>query len=265
MKKKHKKMSILSKESIQDLIENQRMEIQITTSDLVERIIPLFKNLTMEHPMTRQKWLVDLSGDKHDPDDGLIERKGEGSSDQKFFFHYRPDLLTHLLPQLTEIKYGDLFNACAQLHDECTELASQIISEFDDQFPVFDIKAKYLLLPEDRRNVLRLLLYKPGNDILAKAHCDKAFATLCLGESHPGLFLDKATTHYAYKQDTALCFFGKKAEIVSGSRFKATPHYVKAFSSEWRWAVVFFIHIQVDMPDSEIEKGIDKEKNLYQY
>lgn len=263
---KQKPMNTLNLSSINPLISNGRMTVGLPITDLVRETIPYFINLTLEEEAERKKWLIDLSGEKNDPDDGLLERNGHGNSDHKFFFHFRPGIEQYLCGQGANWRaYEPFLSRALSVYAHCANAAVQVLTLLDKAMPEFSILDRHYQLPENRRNVLRFLYYKPGNEILAKAHCDRAFGTFHLDESHSGLYLHGNKKVHQVERNNPLFFFGKKAEVLTGNKLRATPHYVKATSSQWRWAAVYFIHLQVEVSDAELERIIDTEKTNYQY
>jgi hypothetical protein len=254
-------MKILNLGQAQELAEKGRSVILATTAHLVRSIIPDFISLTEESENYRHKWCIDLSGEKGDPDDGLIEKK---KTDQKFYFHFRPYLKKLLQDRDVSISDYNFFLAkCEQLYSICAYTTEGIVADLDHTLPGFDFSARLGRCSITSRHVLRFLRYKPGQSIMAEKHCDRSFLTLHVSESQPGLYLGDDKECFEAKANEMLCFFGLKAELLTGGNLSACRHFVKAMNNDWRWSVVFFTHIDIGKTEEEIEKIIEAEKSTY--
>ncbi|MCU0660208.1 MAG: hypothetical protein MUD00_01165 [Candidatus Pacebacteria bacterium] len=251
---------------IKSLVSTGRAMFDMPVTDMVEQAIPYFLQLTQEDEARRMQWLVDLSGDRHDPDDGLVEKNGEGTDDRKFFFHYRPHI-EHIIHANggNTVKYGKYISLLSEIYRQCEHTFQGIIGGIDEALPGYRLLEKYMKLKPGERGVLRLLFYKPGNRILAKAHTDRNFGTLHIHESYPGLYLDDDKECFKVERDKSLVFFGEKASIETDGALKPSIHYVEATTSEWRWSVVYFAHIECRLSQHEIEAIVKKKKTEFSY
>ena len=242
------------------------MMLDFPVSGLIKQIIPPFIRLTQEDEEFRKPWLIDLSGKANDPDDGLVKKTGKGTDDHKFYLHYRPHTALHLFKQKADTRrYEELLDGLSELYWLSAGAGHSVFKQLDIEFPGFNFLRRHEAIHQDLRCALRLLYYKPGEKILAKAHSDQSFLTLHIDESHPGLYLHGDTQCFEVQKDRALCFFGEKAEVVTGGKLPAMMHYAKATSEEWRWAIVCFIHIDAGVSDDVIRRRIARKKLSYVY
>lgn len=250
---------------IQSLIDTGRTMLDMPVTGRIERMMKHFLRLIQEEETFRKKWLLDRLGN-NDPDDGLIEKNGKGLDDRKFFFHYRPDVELLLAHNNADTSgYEEFFLDLSMVYHACAPAAIDLFKALDLAMPGHHLLDKHMALPENERNVLRLLYYKPGNKILAKAHTDRNFGTFHLHESHPGLYLGNDEQYFQVERDKTLFFFGEKAGIETGGLLKPSMHYVEATTSDWRWSVVFFIHTECSLSQKEIEEIVEKKKTGFSY
>jgi hypothetical protein len=257
-------MKILSQESFNQLLNSGYTRIEMNVDRHVRSAIPDFLHLTEEDESYRKKWLVDLSGESRDPDDGLIERRREEGKDEKFFFHYRPHLKKNLIGKNVDIRRYDYFlEQCQLIFSFCSEAAERVINDLNQAFPKYLLSERIKSRDESTRHVLRFLRYKPGTDIKAGRHCDQSFITLAPAESDPGLYLNEEKEFYKAEEGTCLLFLGEKAEILTSKELMAVPHHVEMNPDEWRWSVVFFTHIDIGISDQAVRDSIERKRKAY--
>jgi hypothetical protein len=257
----------MNQSAIPSLIANGRTMIDLRVSDAISRIMPDFIRLTEESEAFRTLWLVDRSREEKKPNDGLIERTPEGGYDSKFFFHYRLGLERYLKQQGADLRtYARFLEGMSELYEACAFASAEILIRLDQALPGFNLLDNHAALADEDRGVLRLLRYKPGSEILAKAHCDRSFLTLHMDESHSGLYLDQDRRHFVVEKDRALCFFGQKAEVITRGALPAMFHYVKATApDEWRWAVVYFCHVDAPISEAHLTEIIKTGMRNFKY
>lgn len=232
--------------------------------DLVEQIIPDFIRLTKEPLAYRKLWEFDIS-ENDDPDDGLIQRNGKKGKDVKFYFHYRPHLRAMLILRGVDTSgYEDFLINCDRLYEACAKNTGKILRDLDaNMIPSYNLVSRLHRREMMKRYFLRLLYYPAVRKIVAGKHPDQSFLTTHVAESHKGLMLGDDKAPYKASLDSQMCFTGMRAEIITKGKIKAVRHFVKAFSKESRWSVVFFNHLYCDIDDRKIIKMIRKEKATY--
>ncbi len=219
-------------------------------SNLAESIIRRFLDLTLETPEYRSKWLADP--ESKDPDLGLIERqKDMGYSDNKFFFHYRPDLVDLIRDKVDTRVHQNFLTQLQEMHGKLAIIAENIIMKMKRQWPNFNILKSFYTSEINKRHLLRLLSYIPGERTLAAKHDDKSFLTLHIADSTPGLLLGDSEEFVETGPRKMTAFLGIKAELISGYQFASMPHRVVATDSKPRWAMVFFTHVPVPFKDGD--------------
>ncbi|HRH31218.1 MAG TPA: hypothetical protein PK950_00945 [Candidatus Paceibacterota bacterium] len=197
------------------------------------------------------------------PDCGLIEKKREkGDTDSKFFFHYRPNLLEQLKKRGADIdKYDSLMKASHVLYSRLAKISERIILELDFMYPQFLIANNYMRLDPNLRHLLRILWYKPGNEVLADGHIDRSTLSLPFADSRPGLMLEGQDEPIITGPSIMHAFLGAKAEIHSGNTLRPMPHYVKSDgSNEARMAIVLFTHTFVEQGEGHVTKIVNQYK-----
>ena len=229
-----------------------RQQVPLPIDTLVIKALRRLHALIREPREYRERWQFHHPDDT-EADDGLIERTGDGK-DWKFFFHWRPDLAQLLQNRgVPYHRYADLLDLSQTIYCHCESVAEDILMSVDRAVPGCQIWPRLRQCPEDRRHTLRLLVYKPGTNMLAKPHYDRSFLTLHAFETHDGLILGEKQEPYHMTPNHALAFFGFKAQIQSKGLLQSPIHYVVPTSVKQRSSVVFFSHIRIDMPVAEFE------------
>ncbi|MBP9851654.1 MAG: 2OG-Fe(II) oxygenase family protein [Candidatus Pacebacteria bacterium] len=247
---------------IDDLVAHRFARFE--TKDISKFAGYLFKDmerLVKEPEEVRKQFIGDPESGS--PDCGLIEKKREqGDTDSKFFFHYRPDLFTQLNKRGTDTeRYTSLFQASKALYGQLVRISEKIIIDLDYRYPQFRIANNYWRMESTRRHLLRILWYKPGNEVLADAHEDRSLLTLHFADSRPGLMLEGQEKPVITEPGILHAFFGVKAGIHSGNTLTPMPHYVKSDdSSEARMAIVFFTHTFIEQGEVYVTEIVNKRK-----
>jgi hypothetical protein len=169
---------------------------------------------------------VDRDGNT-EPDDGYV-RPGirpdgsiDASKDRKRYFHYRPDLLG-LLPTQLELNQIErrLIARAARLFQVTLMIEVEFARALDQILPGYGFANAVVSPVAMRLHVLRILAYDPGKvgATLAKAHCDRNFATVHIYETEPGLFHgpEGAEEPYIQQDDRIFLFAGDKARVFTG-------------------------------------------------
>jgi hypothetical protein len=253
----------------------------------IKEIINTFIGLTKLPKSKRSQWAITTPGDR-EADDGLIERNG-GAHDHKFFFHYRD--MERLLPYLKERgllkkdaqKHERFLAQLKTLHRNLSQDMEKVVDGLDASYPDFKIKERVQAQDKTSRGVLRLLYYKPGNEVLAKAHYDQSFLTFQVAESDPGLTIEGKKVSPVHGK--IILFPGIKAQMVTDAAF--TANGASALTPQWqpksvisaarhsavsngvtkeqgRWSIVFFYHCDVGIPTEQVSAIAKKQITLLQ-
>lgn len=223
-------------------------------------VIEGWKNLLAKPQATKDELTIDADG-AGDPDDGYIRRAGalrdDGVyDDHKEFFHYRHRLVPRLMRKGVSIDpYRAWLNHSLQeLHLQCASTCHMIASALDHRLEEYRFTERVSAVHARAMSVLRLLSYDPasmrGKDLIAKGHTDKSFLTLAIAEERPGLRIAREAHPYHSRANTALIFFGDKAERLTNGRCKALWHDVVDTSGNTarassRWSIVYFCNIEL--------------------
>lgn len=283
------KLNALSTQSnfqaAQELVHNGAaiLRSMAPTTFCYDTIIKHFMNLINSPVDIRKQWEINVEG-LTDPDDGLIERSG-GEHDHKFFFHFKSmeRIMKHMKQQQCYratrnwLQWENFLGNLERLHRVLSREMNDLILALHDLHPELQLLDRMQLQPEDRRGVLRLLYYKPGNKVAAQPHYDQSLLTACVRNSHPGLYIgDDETNIYHERADGLLVFPGLKAEIATdsscrkfGPQISLLPHWKSdgimkaqkhgAIANEesvntGRWSIVFFYHCKIGLTPMQISE-----------
>lgn len=223
-------------------------------------VIEGWKNLLAKPQAEKDELTVDADG-AGDPDDGYIRKVGalrdDGVyDDHKEFFHYRHRLVPRLARKGVSIEsYRAWLNHSLQeLHLQCASTCRMIASALDQRLEGYRFTERVSAAHASAMSVLRLLSYDlagaHGKNLIGKGHTDKCFLTLAGMEERSGLRIAHEAHPIHSRANTALVFFGDKAERLTNGRCKALWHDVVDTSSNTarassRWSIVYFCHIEL--------------------
>ena len=233
------------------------VEIPKLEPQLITAVADGFKILIETNPPEKLVRLtVDRSGGV-DPDDGLIYRRIEDGHDNKWFFHFRPQLphwwqvqgvsnaeITSLL--LSSERW---LSACQSIYTAVIDQARSYMEQLDEVFPNGNWTQRFLEPAATKQHVLRLLYYPPQLQpaIRAQEHTDRDCLTFALYQSTSGL-CDVHETSISAPPGHAIVFAGQKAARMSGGHIPALEHCVRTIGNtftEPRISVVMFIHTDI--------------------
>ncbi len=266
---------------VAELLSKQQARFPLPVHRLTKLIIPQFINLTNETDEFRKPWFIDLSGDDKEPDHGLIERNG-GIYDHKFFFHYDPELFTHLVQNNARTEgYVDFLKNCDRLFGILAAAMEEVAFTFDEihKHLKFNLYEKMMSLPYHQRHKMRLLSYKKENTVLAQGHYDRCGLTFHVAESHSGLHLNGDSRFYEAHPNQILLFPGMSAQIATDNILSLSGNFRSALDENWnpnplipagfhevkqtgtdaRWSIVFFSHLDLGLRPSELSTIAKKE------
>ncbi len=231
-----------------EFIRRGRTNVPLVSSSLAREAVTGIRRL-IEDP-DRDRWTLEISRDGEpddEPDDGLIRKTSSGGEDKddKWLFHYRSSLRSHLADYSVHTSaHEDLLTVCTRLHAICLEQALTFADAFDGALPGHDLVRR--IRDAGDLHVLRILRYDRGIHI-ARAHTDRACLTLQIAESRPALRLGDTRESFRSVPDEALLFAGQKLERLTRGLIPALVHDVvdpTNGTAEDRWAVIFFAHIR---------------------
>lgn len=205
----------------------------------------------------REDWLFSVAGDTtSEPDSGLSERKAEDGRDPKFFYHHRPSLRSQLLSAGIDTKpHQEFLDLSDQLYNLLAIKSEEVLASLDQQLPGYNFAERLALRPMDLRHVLRFLYYKSGYEEMSELHDDRGNLSFAVSESRAGLFFEHEEHCHVSRDNEILLFSGLKMELLTQGKLKSKRHYVKNLViNEPRWAIVFFTHIDFDVPDTIVEQ-----------
>lgn len=247
---------------------NSMTTVPFPQGNLIHLVEGGYRTFLREPDAYKNQWSFDLSLN-NDPDDGLVRKPGvmgdDGNlTDEKFFFHFRPQLLSLLHQRNVNCEKHALWLLhCTQLYNLCITLQNEYARQLDRVLPGYHF---YEMVRDEivsNLHVLRLLYYDGGNG--ARDHQDRSFWTIHLSQSHARapLHTGKDKRPYVSSLDVALLFSGKKMAQHTGASFNfeenmfeggslpALVHGVdkeKETEQESRMAMVFFGHILATLP-----------------
>ncbi|MFT5112649.1 MAG: hypothetical protein ACI8P9_001976 [Parasphingorhabdus sp.] len=183
--------------------------------------------------------------------DGYTDKSDLNTKDPKQFFHWNPNLLVQ--PHCRELVEGhneisNFFDSAAYLYGK---IAEALYNVFNNHLPdylhhLYDGKVL-------RDGTLRFLSYSPrsSHSFCAKAHFDKGFSTLAIGDSAPGLRIGCCDNHLLteifHQPGQALFMPGWMLYQASDGAIKPAWHDVvhspgvQDVSPDCaRWSIVFF-------------------------
>jgi isopenicillin N synthase-like dioxygenase len=243
---------------MEKLISERRAKMPLKTQSLVDEIMPDFLKLLEEDENTRERWKVNLPGEVK-TDRGLW-RPSQAHSDKKSIFHYRPHLPEQLLSNRAKLdRYQSFLNNCQKLYDVTYRHALQIISQLDEDLRGQNLVDRFFECDEEDRHLIRIVAYDPHQHRqVGGYHPDRSFLTQHLAESAPGLqFRMDFPQVYPTTPDTAVVFFGYKAQLLDDKVFEALVHGARTEpSQDIRWAVIAFTHIEVGVTEADLIKEV---------
>jgi len=244
--------------------------------NLIPSVIDGFSKFLDEPEAYKQLWRFDVQGNE-DPDDGYVRKSG-GEYDSKILFHFRLTLPSYLREIGVDAKKNGLWLAdCNVLYNYCLSMQYAFAAHLDEKMPGYNFLGEMQDEIANTQHVLRLISYdvpEEGNNILGKDHQDKSLITTHVWESHPGLCISSGSFLYRSEPYKSLVFLGKKSSLITGGELdvesnlffggilKALIHCIKDESvfipagnrvlsnakNTRRFSVIFFGHINVDLP-----------------
>lgn len=234
---------------VADFIHTGRAMLPLPVFHLVPQAVAAMRCLICDPSRESWRLCVPRRGvEPDDADDGLIRRsktyEGE-ATDDKWFFHWRPSLRSHLAARGVDISaYEDFFEICGLIFSTCVNLSLAFASDFDLRCPGYDLSKRIGTAVAEDLHVLRILAYDVGTTI-ARPHTDRSLLTFHIAESRPGLRLGEERELYVASHADVLLFPGRKLQNLTRGRFPALVHDVIDVTSErqCRWSIVFFTHV----------------------
>lgn len=205
-------------------------------------------------PLAEQKrWTLHVprNPEMDEPDDGVIWRTDERSTDQKVFLHVREDLMELLLTK-NDVEVGEPWRswllACDQLREACLSTAYRLASALDHEAPELHVVDRLRAAETGPcSSLLRVLQYENGESGFAKPHVDRNGFSFALGASDNGLFFPREGERFHPEtaiSEHSLVFPGAQLATASGGRIQACVHGSDPVKgSHKRWAVVCFIYL----------------------
>jgi hypothetical protein len=243
--------------SVAEFIRTGRAVFDLPHPPCIQTAIDGFLRLITDPKRGDWSLFIPRRGEHNDEaDDGLIRRSKSYASettDNKWFFHYRPSLRLLLRARGVSAKdYEEMLVACEYLFQYYENFTRQLAEEFDQQVPNVRLSEKMQHDAALAVNVLRLLAYDPGDTptntdhVVARPHTDRDCITVHIDENRPGLHLGQERVPYIVRPGKALAFAGKKLERLTRSGIPAVIHDVQdphGTDPVGRWSMVFFSHI----------------------
>jgi hypothetical protein len=226
-----------------------RTRLRFPFTHLVAPVIEGYQRLLAEPDDYRRSWEFDIPG-KGDPDDGLVQRRGEKNHDpnepaydHKDFMHFRPRLPFLLAERGVDYqRHRPLLEAGMNLFSAVRNAELSVGAALDRVMPGHDILRNMRGCDE---SVLRVMQYVPGRPgmRIGKCHCDRCFVTIHLAENFPACMLGNELL--VAREDDAMVFAGKHMQKLTEGGIQAVEHEVIVQEgSGWadlpRWVIVYF-------------------------
>lgn len=259
---KRRLSSVRYHKAAEELLRSGKAHIHLPVRSEVAATIPLFLAFLAEPEEYKLQWTFNFQrpGDDGEPDDGYVRRDG-GTHDYKAFFHYRPALQAALHNRGVDLRSHERFLAkCGLLFRDCDSTMKLFAAALDSILPGFSMRERLSQPAAEELHVLRLLYYdKPRavGGVIGKAHTDRAFMTIHVDESHPGLRFGASRELYRAQPDHSLIFPSDKASRLTRGRLAALEHVITdehdgvTGALPNRWSMVYFAHIDLPLPKKQ--------------
>lgn len=185
--------------------------------------------------------------------DGYTDKTSLERKDSKLFFHWSPELVQWepcASLRVTEPVVGRFFDAAERIYRQAEKILDAIYTQCLPDFRDRVIRDGHLV-----DGILRFLCYLPSEEpaFRARAHFDKGFSTLALGDSAPGLRIGCCDAHplspVHHRDGNAIFMPAWMLFQASDGRIKPSWHDVvhppgQQDVSELcaRWSIVFFVN-----------------------
>ncbi len=185
--------------------------------------------------------------------DGYTDKTDLERKDSKLFFHWNPVLMEREpCPSLraAEPVVDRFFDAAEQIYHQAEATLNVIYTQCLPDYRERIFQGNRLI-----DGILRFLCYSPcaGQEFCARAHFDKGFSTLALGDSAPGLRIGccdaHPLSHVHHRDGNAIFMPAWMLFQASGGRIKPAWHDVVHRPGEQdvselcaRWSIVLFVN-----------------------
>ena len=209
-------------------------------------------------------WSITRSNET-EPELGFISKSGVGADD-KTFFHFAFDLVTHL--KKCDIPITKQQEVCLEsidrLYHALKMLARQVAAIFLEKS--FEVDVLTLITESFKSGIvsgtstLRFLEYPDVvTQLGAREHYDKSFLTIHLGDSGGDLlgYIESEWVNVSPPPGYALLFFGVKAMAASRGKILPLRHKSTTIPGKARQAVVMFVHADVGLTVRSAQETYD--------
>jgi hypothetical protein len=200
-----------------------------------------------------------------EPDLGVISKTKREGYDEKSYFHYAIDLTLYAPKDITKQQKACL-RVIDKLYGSLKGVSHSVVTELVKRERLSIEHASDALIPFRHQqpyntSALRFLHYPDVPEQTgAKAHFDRSFLTIHLGDEGGELYIQDAAGDWILAsppQGMALVFFGVKALYASNGVLKPLRHKSTTEAGKIRTAAVLFAHIELPLEVRNAQKAYE--------